>query len=238
MSISKYNLYVCLAAFLSLSSTAALSQPAAAPPACGSIHARVHAVALPDNGGPAHEQTLDQTWQIPAGTYNKYVNPDGSIVTQGYPSNGGSHSWEYLTTVCTVTDQGQSPPTVQLNLTASSNLDSGVGKGTGASSDYDTEWFVVVNLSPTPLPKPWNLTAVGAINASGVTPTCSVRLNNDQPKALPTGPFIQTFNNLSGTIAIFVSCSQGHFPIFPSGPTHNTAQLTVNSDVTLSFSHP
>jgi hypothetical protein len=135
-------------------------------------------------------------------------------------------------------DQGQSPPTLQLNLTAKSDLDSGVGKGTGASSDFDTEWFVVTNLPPSPPPKPWNLSVIGIINGSGVTPRCSVRVNNNPPKALPTGPFIQTFEGLSGAIAVFVACSQGHVAIFPSGPIHNTAQLTVNSDVTLSFNRP
>jgi hypothetical protein len=220
-------------------STAALGQPAAVPTTCGSMHVRVHAVALPDNGGPPHQEVLDQTWPIPSGTHNQYGGrPNGTIVTQGYPSNGGSHSWEYLTTSCAIMDQGQSPPTLQLNLTAKSDLDSGVGKGTGASSDFDTEWFVVTNLPPSPPPKPWNLSVIGIINGSGVTPRCSVRVNNNPPKALPTGPFIQTFEGLSGAIAVFVACSQGHVAIFPSGPIHNTAQLTVNSDVTLSFNRP
>jgi hypothetical protein len=214
------------------SSKNSISQVALSVPAGGVIHARVYAVALPDNGAPPHTQLLDQTWDIPAGSH-KYGNPsDGVIVAQGYPHNGGSHSWEYLLSECNITEQNSSPATVQLRLTAISDLNSGVGRGTGASSDFDTEWFVIRGLPPG---KPWTVQAIGVINASGVTPTCSIRVNNDRPRPIKPGPFIETFDNLSGTIAIFVSISQGHLAIFPSGPIPGASRITIVSDVTLSF---
>jgi len=224
------------AAIVSASSGHALAEMTA-PPACGNIQAVVNAVALPDNGMGPHQQSLNQTWLIPAGAFNQYVNPDGAIVTQNYPSNGGSQSFEYLKTVCTVTSQDKAPPIVELVTTASSALISGHGTGTGASSDYDTRWFVVTNLPALPNNKSWSLSVVGIINASNVNPTCSVTVNNGASIPLPTGPFIRTFNNLSGTAAVFVSCSQGHIAIFASGPNNTTAYPVVNSDVTLSFTH-
>lgn len=232
MPISRYSLRIGLAGFLSFLCTAALAQAPAAPPACGHIHVKVHGVALPDNGDPPHQQILDQTWPIRTGAFSGYVNPDGSIVTQGYPNNGGSYSHEYLSTDCAVKGQGQNPPTLQLKLAATSRLNSGVGPGTGASSDYDTDWFVVTTL---PAGVRWNLSVIGIVSAANVTPRCSVRVNSDQPRPIPSGPFIHTFANLSGVTATFFSCSQGHIAIFPNGPTPGTTNIAVNSDVTLNF---
>lgn len=213
-------------------SSKSISRMALTVPVGGYIHAQVNSVALPDNGMPPHTQLLDQTWEIPLGAHNYGNANDGAIVTQGYPSNGGSHSWEYLRSVCTVRNQEQNPPTAQLNLTMISDLDSGVGRGTGASSDFDAEWFFLANL---PAGKPWTLTVISVVNGSGVTPTCSVRVNGDKPRPVSTGPSVQTFANLSGTAAVFFKVSQGHLAIFPNGPTHGVARPTINSDITLSF---
>jgi hypothetical protein len=211
--------------------------PSAQQDPCGSVHVHVHAVALADQHLGTHEETLDQTWPIPKGVKSQYGNSsDGAIVTQGWPSNGGAHSWEYLTTECTVTPQGDSPEVVRLNLHARSNLDSGVGGGTGASSDYDSEWFVVRTLPSSPNIKSWNLTIVGTISASGTTPSCSFKVNSGTPTAIPPGPFIKTVTGLSGLVAIFVSCAQGHQAIFPNGPNRTGADVRVDDDVTLSFS--
>ena len=228
------TLFAICTVFFSACATAAFADD---PANCGSLHVKANGVALSNNGQPAHTQSLDQTWTIPAGPYNHYVNPDGTIITQGYPSNGGSESWESLKTTCTVTPQGTNPPTLALNLTASSHLNSGVGPGTGASADFDSEWFSVAMLPSTEAGKSWTLNVIGVINASNVTPTCAIKLNNDPPKKLATGPFIQTFPNLSGAIAVFISCSQGHIAVFPSGPHPGGAEISVNSQVTLSFSH-
>jgi hypothetical protein len=202
-------------------------------PTCGMLHAIVNAAALPDNGMPPHQEHYDRTFDIPIGSHN-YGNPNtGLIVSQGYPNNGGSHSWAYLSSVGTVIDQGQNPASVRLNLTTTADLDSGVGRGTGAGSDFDTEWFLLTSL---PSGK-WNLLVAGVINGSNCSPSCTIRVNNGQPEPITkTGPFIHVINGLSGTNAIFVSISQGHLAIFPNGPTHSTTRATVNSDISLSFS--
>lgn len=207
------------------------------PSVCGSIHAKVHAVALADNDGGAHQETLDRTWVIPAGVHSAYGSrADGWIVTQGWPSNGGAHSHELLTTECAARLQDPNSQTVSLKLKALSDLASGVGRGTGASSDFDTDWFLTAILPSTPGNKGWTLTAVGVVNGSNTTPKCSIRINDGAGTALSTGPFIKTFAGLSGLVAVFVSCSQGHIAIFPTGPRMTTAIVTVETDVTLAFS--
>lgn len=200
-------------------------------PAGGYVRAVVNSVALADNGAPPHAQQFDHTWEIPLEPH-KYGNPDGAIVTQGYPNNGGSHSWEYLFSDCSLIDQGQNPPIRELKLTAISDLDSGVGHGTGASSDFDTEWSVFTNL-PT---GKWRLSVAGIVNADGATPVVSIRINNDPARSVGPGAFIQTFDRQEGIVAVVVSLSQGHKAIFPQGPAHTTANYRIESKVAVSFS--
>ncbi len=219
-----------VATLLFLSSTVVQAQPA--PPVCGNVHVKVHAVALSDPPNRSANQTMDETWPIPTGSHN-FGNPaNGAIVTQGWPNNGGAHSWEFLQTACQVRNAPPGPPIVQLTLTARSDVLSGVGRGTGASSDYDFEWF-----TRTVLPAGnWSLAVNGIVSGANVTPTCNVRIGSGAPQSIPTGNFRVAFANLSGTIGVFVSCSQGHIAIFPAGPnaTSRIATMTLNN-VALTF---
>ncbi len=202
--------------------------------ACGSLHVKVHSEALPDNGAPPHDQTLDQTWKIVEGSKHDYVNSDGSIASQGYPSNGGSHSYEYLDTSCKVTSSKKVPWTIGLTINAKSDLRSGVGNGTGASSDYDTDWVISVSPPTKPRKATWKLSVSGTVQASNVSPNCSISLNSSQKKTLPTGPFTEIFSKIKKGDTVTFSCSQGHLAIFPT-PADNATVTNVNSNVNLTF---
>lgn len=213
--------------------------PALADGPCGNIKVHVISVALsdqPDNPHdfPPHTQTLNTQWPVPKGEDKQYGgNSEGWIVTQGYPSNGGAESWEKLSTTCTLAPQPNAPATMGLLTTTLSHLKSGVGRGTGSSSDFDTEWIVSTDLPPAT--RGWSLVAKGTIQGAGVNPTCTIAINSGQPQKIPNNSFLQTFPNLRGKLQASFACSQGHMAIFPSGPSPSNAELTVVSDVSLSF---
>src|SRR5205085_3938708 len=132
------------------------------------------------------------------------------------------HSWEFLATECAITEQGPNNlPVTQVKMRARSDLNSGVGRGTGAASDFDAEWFYVANL---PAGKSWTLSMVTILEVSNApSPGCVAKVNDGTPKTIAPGPSLTTFRDLTGIAVVSVSCSQGHAVVFPSGPRPNTA---------------
>jgi hypothetical protein len=210
---------------------------------CGYLQVHIDAIAdANDVTLPAHHQTFDNSktpFPIPEGVKTQYGdNPDGWLVTQGYPNNGGAHSWEKLSTNCTVTQKDGAPPTVRLITTTVSDLNSGL-KGAGtkapdASSDFTATWIMSVSLPPTIA---WKLTVEGITQSSGTgLSKCTVTPLSYLPVTMPFGsPFSQDFKE-HGITEITQTCAQGLNPALQVGPNPTVGTVTVTSDVTLIWS--
>lgn len=198
---------------------------------CGKIHVRITSVALADNGAPPHQQTMDQLWEIPKGP--KQYGDKGAIVTQGYPHNGGSHSWEYLTTDCAI---GQGRPALKVTADSWSDINSGVGKGTGASSDYDKE--ISIEIKAISADTPPTLLITSDIQAANVGPSCSARLNDGPPAEIKTGHTVLNLGKVTKDSTVTIACSQGHVAIFPKGPQPTATVAKISSSFELDLSPP